>query len=115
MSTWETAPSNTSLLVLVLGIADAGPAAEEVPPAGLRQLIQRDRLAPELGPVPDPRHVATGPHVEQEHERVVGLAGHSHVKAVPHHDEVAARREGGERQGGEGGLGLDAVKLWVAI
>ena len=40
------------------------PAAEEVPPAGLRQLLQRDRLAPELGPIPDPRHVAPGLDVD---------------------------------------------------
>ena len=46
-----------SLLVLVLGVADAGAAAEEVPPTRLRQLIKRHSLATELGPVPYPRQV----------------------------------------------------------
>ena len=48
----------------------------------------------------------------QEQESVVGLAGHPHVEAVPHDDEVAVGQgEGGERHGGQGGLGLAAVKL----
>ena len=45
------------LLVLVLWVADAGAAAEEVPPARLRQLIQSHSLPAELGPVPNPRQV----------------------------------------------------------
>ena len=47
---------------------------------------------------------------------MVGLAGHPHVEAVPHHDEVAVGQgEGGQRHGGEGGLGLAAVKLWPQL
>ena len=43
---------------------------------------------------------------------MVWLAGHPHVEAVPHDDEVAVGQgQGGERHGGQGGLGLAAVKL----
>ena len=52
------------LLVLVLGVADAGAAAEEVPPTRLRQLIQRHSLATKLGPVPYPRQVPTRSDVQ---------------------------------------------------
>lgn len=41
-------------------------------------------------PVPDPRHVLPGVGVQQEHERVEGLALEGHVKVGTHDDDVVA-------------------------
>ena len=79
-------------------------------PASLLEVFPRDHLVHPHCLVPHPGDEAPRLLVEEEHGGQVRLPEEDHVKVRPHDDEVVAKGDRHEGEGGEDTLGLFDVR-----